>query len=498
MQCSPDDAQSVVSKLEVYGLLMREAASEGGIRGRYKMHPEVQRTAVREIGANEELALIRDDSEQRFVAHMFTLLARLSTNYCYRHFLSALDQARLHAADIDCALGLLRSRLLARMPPSAAEGGVPSLPEATPSSRAGTSSNAAAAAAPPPSLLAEDSALMVMLEATLCLDTMDLDFLLWALGGRTGSGSITETWGLLAYAARQHRLSSAAITSCADDTTAAAELAAKWMAIEANALSLHSVSLTAQSKSAEGRLVRKRLAEIHARECVELRVRCFGTGAPATFAARMNLAMILKDAKEDAAAQKDAEQLFRDVRAGFERLECGGPGGHKHLIALRRLAVYLLFVKEQADEAKPLFDKALVGSKLLLGVEHPFTLSSMNDAGLCLRNMGRDKARMEAHPRECAELLKQAAELFQEALSGRKRVLDSEHPLTLSSISNLGTTREAQGNLAEALKLYRKAYLGRDEIMGPGHFTTRKALEKLRWCEEKMGKLQVVRDVVLG
>ena len=64
-------------------------------------------------------------------------------------------------------------------------------------------------------------------------------------------------------------------------------------------------------------------------------------------------------------------------------------------------------------------------SKRVLGVEHPFTLSSMANLALTYRNQGRWK--------EAEELVVWVMGMF-------KRVLGAEHLNTLTSIANLAFT----------------------------------------------------------
>ena len=50
-----------------------------------------------------------------------------------------------------------------------------------------------------------------------------------------------------------------------------------------------------------------------------------------------------------------------------------------------------------------------------------------------------------------------------------KRVLDAEHPDTLTSMNNLAFTWERQGRVAEALKLMEECVLLRARVLGTDH-----------------------------
>ena len=85
--------------------------------------------------------------------------------------------------------------------------------------------------------------------------------------------------------------------------------------------------------------------------------------------------------------------------------------------------------------AKPLYVEALSSQRFVLGVEHPHTLTSLNNLGNLMADMGETRmAQMLLH--ECVE--------------ARRRVLGNEHPETLTSINNLGTLFFDQGDFATA------------------------------------------------
>ena len=55
------------------------------------------------------------------------------------------------------------------------------------------------------------------------------------------------------------------------------------------------------------------------------------------------------------------------------------------------------------------------------------------------------------------------------AVEERERVLGVDHPDTLSSVNNLGSLLKAQGKLEEAEVLYRRALEGRERVLGVDH-----------------------------
>ena len=76
-------------------------------------------------------------------------------------------------------------------------------------------------------------------------------------------------------------------------------------------------------------------------------------------------------------------------------------------------------------EAAQLFEETLDIRKRVLGPEHPDTLESMNGLAVSYWSLGQMKA---------------AAQLFKETLEIRKRALGPEHPDTLQSMNGLAVS----------------------------------------------------------
>src|SRR5205814_1551251 len=82
-------------------------------------------------------------------------------------------------------------------------------------------------------------------------------------------------------------------------------------------------------------------------------------------------------------------------------------------------------------ETVPMLEK----SKEILGVDHPSTLSTMNNLVLTYRQQGRTK---------------DACELHEEVLEKCKEILGVDHPSTLSTMNNLALTYRQQGQTKDA------------------------------------------------
>ncbi|XP_014551505.1 hypothetical protein COCVIDRAFT_112750 [Bipolaris victoriae FI3] len=79
---------------------------------------------------------------------------------------------------------------------------------------------------------------------------------------------------------------------------------------------------------------------------------------------------------------------------------------------------------------------------------------------------------------DCARALqsdgqyKRAEELYMQVMESRRRVLGSEHPDTLTSVDNLGSVLESQGNQGkyeEAEAMHRRALEGYEKVLGREH-----------------------------
>ena len=103
--------------------------------------------------------------------------------------------------------------------------------------------------------------------------------------------------------------------------------------------------------------------------------------------------------------------------------------------------------------------RALKGSEKVLGVEHPSTLTDVDNLTLMLRYQRKYEA---------------AEEMNRRALEGREKVLGVEHPDTLTSVYNLAYLFHDQQRYNDASILYLRALAGLSKTLGPDHPITRK------------------------
>jgi tetratricopeptide (TPR) repeat protein len=147
----------------------------------------------------------------------------------------------------------------------------------------------------------------------------------------------------------------------------------------------------------------------------------------------------------------------------------------------------------QWKKAEELQIQAVEGRKMVLGLEHPDTLNSINNLASTYWNQGR---------------WKEAEELEVQVTETRKRVLGLEHPNTLTSINNLALTYQNQGRWKEAEELEVQVMETRKGVLGLEHPNTLNSINNLaltyqnqgRWTEAEELEVQVTktRKRVLG
>ena len=92
-------------------------------------------------------------------------------------------------------------------------------------------------------------------------------------------------------------------------------------------------------------------------------------------------------------------------------------------------------------KAEEMNRQALERRKMVLGKEHPDTLTSVSNLALVLQDQGKYKA---------------AEKLNRQALEGCETVLGKEHPNTLTSVGNLASVLQDQGKYEAAEELHQR------------------------------------------
>lgn len=126
--------------------------------------------------------------------------------------------------------------------------------------------------------------------------------------------------------------------------------------------------------------------------------------------------------------------------------------------------------------------RALETRKRVLEDEHPDTLSSISDLAATYWKQGRSV---------------DAADLQEQVLATRKTVLDDEHPDTLRSMSDLAATYWKQGRLVDAAKLQEQVVATRKTILENGHPDILSSISDLAVIYREQGKLVDVERLQL-
>jgi len=125
---------------------------------------------------------------------------------------------------------------------------------------------------------------------------------------------------------------------------------------------------------------------------------------------------------------------------------------HPSVTLTSRNNLALLYkAKGDYDKALPLLEQTLTGRERVLGTEHPDTLTSRNNLASLYQSRGDyDKA----------------LPLYEQSLAGRERVLGAEHPDTLTSRNNLASLYQAKGDYDKALPLLEQTLAVSERVLG--------------------------------
>lgn len=112
-------------------------------------------------------------------------------------------------------------------------------------------------------------------------------------------------------------------------------------------------------------------------------------------------------------------------------------------------------------EAEGFIREALEKQRRVLGEGHPDTLLSLNKLGLLLKHQGK---------------FAEAETYLLSTADGFRRTLGEEHPKTLTAINNVGLLFDSLGRLDDAEGYYREALEGRRQVLGEDHPDTLNSL----------------------
>ncbi|KAJ9663362.1 hypothetical protein H2198_000879 [Neophaeococcomyces mojaviensis] len=115
-----------------------------------------------------------------------------------------------------------------------------------------------------------------------------------------------------------------------------------------------------------------------------------------------------------------------------------------------------------------------------LGLEHPDTLTSMNDLALVLSNQGK---------------YEQAEEMHGQTLEVQKKVLGHEHPDTLTSMNNLALVLSRQGKYEQAEEMHGQTLEVQKKVLGHEHLTTLASMNNPAAVLSRQGKYERAKEM---
>ena len=131
------------------------------------------------------------------------------------------------------------------------------------------------------------------------------------------------------------------------------------------------------------------------------------------------------------------------------------------------------------EHAEQMSRRALNGRETVLGMEHPDTLTSASHLALILWSQGS---------------YDEAEKVNRRALEGRER-LGSLLEDTLTSVNNLAGVLTSRARYREAEELNRRALDGRQRVLGPLHPDTLTSIEDLAWVLERQGNYDIAESL---
>ncbi|GFF61692.1 putative Pfs, NB-ARC and TPR domain protein (JCVI) [Aspergillus udagawae] len=126
-------------------------------------------------------------------------------------------------------------------------------------------------------------------------------------------------------------------------------------------------------------------------------------------------------------------------------------------------------------EAEEMYQQALSGREMALGPDHASTLDTVNNIGSLYVDQRK---------------LKKAEGMFQRALTGYEKTLGPDHLSTLDTVNNLGRLYRIRGSLKKAEMMSQRALAGYEKTLGPGHPSTLNTVNNLGRLYVDQGKLK--------
>jgi tetratricopeptide (TPR) repeat protein len=174
-----------------------------------------------------------------------------------------------------------------------------------------------------------------------------------------------------------------------------------------------------------------------------------------------------------------ARELARQIAALSEHVSpyigISSAGLRDDLLALRIRGVWLL---NQLGDSPGLAIRLCVPlaaeCERALGTDHPVTLTSRSNLAYAYQRAGR---------------LDEAIPVYEQVLADRERVLGADHPRTLASRNNLAGAYQSAGRLGEAIPRQEKALADRERVLGADHPDTLTSRSNRAYAYQAAGRL---------
>ena len=169
---------------------------------------------------------------------------------------------------------------------------------------------------------------------------------------------------------------------------------------------------------------------------------------------------------------REAESLLQSALAMCERAL--GLEHPNSLSYLNNLAL-LYYVQGKYEQAEPLYLRTLDIRERMLGPEHPDTASTLNNLALLYNAQGR---------------YEQAEPLYLRALVIDEKVYEIYHPRVATDLNNLANLYSDQIKYEQAEPIYQRALVTYEQILGPEHPYTAQTLNNLAILYRNQGKYE--------
>jgi len=153
----------------------------------------------------------------------------------------------------------------------------------------------------------------------------------------------------------------------------------------------------------------------------------------------------------------------------------------------------LLYRQGDLAGARPYYERALAIQEEVQGPENPSTALSLNNLGGLLNSQGDFAG---------------ARPYYERALAVWEKALSPEHPDTAISLNNLGALLDSQGDFAGARRYFERTFAILERVLGPEHPDTATSLNNLGALLDSLGdfagarrfyeRALAIREKVLG